>query len=300
MKVYLDNKVAMFKTSTKLRIVRFMYLFTDFFYKFFNKSLQNKIIKRDNINWKIDLNEAVDYCLYISGTYEPDLVNVYSSIIDQKKMTILDIGANIGPHSLIMANKLKVNSKVYAIEPTTFAYQKLCTNISLNPHLKDKVIARNILLTNPQKKVAIDKVSSSWDISRKIEDAERNPLDGGFYKSIENAKKLSVDQFIKEEKIENLDLIKLDVDGNEIDVLRGAKETFKEMQPILLVELSPIHFDNHIYDFSDLVKELISINYNFFDIEGKKLELDSKKLEKWIPHGTLVNVIGYPKELSSN
>ncbi|MCB9091766.1 MAG: FkbM family methyltransferase [Halobacteriovoraceae bacterium] len=296
-KNYLDNKVAMFRTSTKLGIVRLMFLVTAFFYKLRNKSLNNITATRNNINWLLDLNEAIDYCLYISGEYEPDLIHLYKHLIENKDWVVLDIGANIGAHSLIMAKMMGRNAKVYALEPTKFAFQKLTQNIRLNEDLKEKVLPRNILLTNESQEVAITQISSSWDISKKISDSERNPYDGGFYKSTENATRMTLDQFIQSEKIKELDLIKLDVDGNEVDILRGSRSLFKTHRPILLVELSPIHFDHHPYQFSDLVEELSLLDYDFFSVEGKKIELNSEQIEKWIPHGTLVNIIGYPKNL---
>jgi FkbM family methyltransferase len=295
MKAAIDNKMLLVRTKTKLSMVRWIYFVTSTFFGLFNKSLKQVQAKRKGINWDLDLNEAVDLCLFATGEYEPDLIQLYRPLIEGKDKIIVDIGANVGAHTLIMANMMAENSKVYAIEPTDFAFDKLDRNLAVNPKLKNRVEKRKVLLTDPAHVVAISNISSSWDISKKIDDPNRNVFDGGFAKSCADAAPMTFDEFVEQEGITRIDLVKLDVDGNEIDIMRGADKVFKDLRPILLVELSPIHFDQMDFNFEDLVNELININYDFYNALGDKIDLDTEKLEQWIPHGTLVNLIGHPR-----
>lgn len=265
---FIKEKIIMSTTKTKLKFVRFLFLFNKVIRSLFGLPMENIFIKRKGLSWEVDLNEAIDFCLYFAGEYEPELIDSYRPIINHKNMTIIDIGANIGAHTLNFANLTASQSKIYAIEPTEFAMEKLKRNIS-----------------------------SSWNIEEDITSEARNSFDGGFAKSTTNAKAMTLDEFVLSQGIEQLDLIKLDVDGNEVDILKGSQNTFKRLKPILLVELSPIHFDNkeQPYSFSDQVEELQKLNYEFHDVLGKKIEMNTKKLENWIPKGTLINIIGYPK-----
>lgn len=292
----IDEKIIMATTKTKLKVVRIIFLISKTIRKFLGLPLQNIFIRRKGISWEVDLNEAIDLCLFIAGEYEPELIQAYKPIIEDKDFHIIDIGANIGAHTLNFANLTNKQAKVYAIEPTHFAVNKLKNNLAHNPSLQKKVSIHNVLLTNDSGDIGIQKISSSWDIAQDIQTGERNSFDGGFAQPTDNAIKMTLDQFIKENEITKVDLIKLDVDGNEVDILKGAQETFKRFRPILLVELSPIHFSNkeQPYSFSDQVQELIKLNYTFHDVLGKKITLNAEYLENWIPYGTLVNIIGMP------
>lgn len=297
-KNYLKEKAVMSTTKNKLRFVRFLYFFIFYLRKILRLPTQNILINRKGLSWKIDLNEAIDFCLFISGDYEPELIDAYTPLIKDQNYTIIDIGANIGAHTLYFAKLTGAKGRILAIEPTSFAFKKLQTNISHNPKVSKKVEAYQVLLTNPLAQIGVENISSSWNIGEKITSQQRNPFDGGFSKSTEKALKLTLDQFVEKHNLDKIDLIKLDVDGNEIDILKGAKETFKKFQPILLVELSPIHFDNpnQPYTFSDQVTQLKELNYDFHDIFGKKIDLDTDILQRKIPHGTLINIIGKPSK----
>jgi FkbM family methyltransferase len=268
----IEEKIIMSKTKTKLSFVRFFYVITNFFRKLFNLPTENVFISRKGIKWEVDLNEAIDFCLYLTGDYEPELIKAYSPIVKDKDFHIIDIGANIGAHTLNFAKLISNKGKVYAIEPTNFAFEKLVTNIHHNEELKNKIETHQVLLTNNEGHIGISEISSSWNIAEDIESIKRNQFDGGFAQATTKARSTTLDQLVNDLKIEQIDLIKLDVDGNEVDILKGATETFAKFRPILLVELSPIHFDNknQPYRFSDQVEILKELNYEFHDILGKK------------------------------
>jgi FkbM family methyltransferase len=291
------EKLIMFPTFDKLRFVQLLAKVLLFLRSLIKLSPTNVRVKRKGIYWSLDLNEAIDFCLYVAGDYEPELIDAYRPIIKDKDMLIIDIGANIGAHTLNFAKYSGKNARIIAIEPTNYAYSKLVNNVHRNDHLKNKVHCYKVLLTNPEHQVGVDKISASWDIQKGLNCLTRNQFDGGFACNIGNAPKRTLDEFIEENNIEQVDMIKLDVDGNEVDILQGARLTFEKFRPILIVELSPIHFDNSSqpHTFAEQVEELKKLEYEFTDIFGKKVELDCEKLLNWIPHGTLVNIIGNPK-----
>ena len=100
---------------------------------------KNQIVVRNEIKWNLDLNEGIDLSVYLFGTSERKISNL-KKLLSKKdsSFTVIDIGANIGSVSLLLAKILK-NSKVFAIEPTNYAFNKLSNNLSLNKELKDKV-----------------------------------------------------------------------------------------------------------------------------------------------------------------
>ena len=70
-----------------------------------------------------------------------------------EKLIIIDIGANIGSISLPLA-KIFNKSKIFAIEPTNYAFKKLTKNLNLNKDLKKNISLNQVFLskkTNPQR-----------------------------------------------------------------------------------------------------------------------------------------------------
>ena len=146
------------KTSTKISIARILSKLLIFFLK------KKHVIKRDNLIWNLDLNEAVDLSIFLTGKFEPQIVQTIKKISKGKKYDYLDIGANCGAHSLHLAKEFP-NSRVLAIEPTKYSFNKLLNNIELNPNLKKKIIPIQAFITS--KKIKPDGVFSSWELNSK-------------------------------------------------------------------------------------------------------------------------------------
>jgi len=139
-------------------------------------------------------------------------------IIPYATGTVLDIGANIGTHTLSFA---KVAHQVIAIEAQWFNYQSLVANLALNA-------VENVAPLN----VAASSADGTMRIAHLHPDQQINfgamPVGVG-------------DTFIPSLKIDSLNLrgvslIKIDVEGHEEEVLKGATDTIKRERPILYIE----------------------------------------------------------------
>lgn len=275
------------KTSTKLKIARFFYLILKFIG--FNRI---QICKRLGIQFHLELNEAIDCSLYVTGTYENDLIQASKKLI-REDMVIFDIGANCGVHTLWMASLLKGKGRVFAFEATEYAFHRLIKNINLNLPLKKIITPIHIFLKASEADDKENYVSSSWDISRTIEDPKRHALNGGFDHQVSSVQ-MTLDRWVLENQITKLDLIKLDVDGNETTILQGAQKTIEKYRPLIFMELSPIHFEDRMDSFRDQIELITKHHYEFFDMNNKKLPQDVSALEKLIPRGVLINILCRP------
>ena len=89
-----------------------------------------------------------------------------------------------------------------------------------------------------------------------------------------------------------LSLTLLDVDGNELEILKGATKTLNKHQPLIVVELCPYQHDQHTGSFTDLIQLVIEAGYGLFDISSDKLiSTEPVQVEKSIPWGTGKNVL---------
>jgi hypothetical protein len=105
-----------------------------------------------------------------------------------------------------------------------------------------------------------------------------------------------LDQFSERERLARLDLIKIDVDGNEVPVLRGGAKTLARFQPTLLMEMSPYVQDEQEHGFDALVSLLRDAVYLIEDAStGKPLPLQAGELRALIPDGAGINVVARPQ-----
>ena len=118
------------KTKYKIVFAKILYLLIKIFV-----SKDNVIVKRNDINWHLQLNEGIDLSIFIFGNFEKSILKTSKKLIGSRPIDIIDIGSNMGVHSLNFAINFK-KSKVYSIEPTDFAFNKLLKNLSLNPSIK--------------------------------------------------------------------------------------------------------------------------------------------------------------------
>ena len=104
----------MYSLSTKFKI-KCASLISDFLIIFLGD--KNRIIKRNNINYYINLREGIDLGIFLGIKNEVSIANINKILNTEDKKIIIDIGANIGSVSLPLANMFK-NSKIVSIEPT--------------------------------------------------------------------------------------------------------------------------------------------------------------------------------------
>lgn len=133
---------------------------------------------------------------------------------------ILDIGANIGSHTVYWALE-KNAKKIYSFEPLEATYEILERNIKLNK-LEDRVETFNFGLYNLESKASV----SNYNLANIGNTSFVPNNNGGF-----QLKKL--DSLKIPEKI---DLIKIDVEGAEVEVVMGAMNTIRKNKPVIVIE----------------------------------------------------------------
>jgi hypothetical protein len=112
----------MLSTTQKIKIARLLSRTIIFIRNLFGKSAR-VITERDGIIWDLDLCEGIDLAIYIFGGFELETIKFYKANIVQGSI-ILDIGANIGAHTLPFALLTGDQGMVYSFEPTEYAFNK--------------------------------------------------------------------------------------------------------------------------------------------------------------------------------
>jgi FkbM family methyltransferase len=244
-------------------------------------------VVRSGLRWNLDLREGIDLSIYLFGRFERDTVRAYERLLKPGD-TVIDIGANIGAHTLQLARCVSPGGRVVAIEPTEYAYGKLTQLLENNRPLSNNVVAHQAMLTEKTDAGLVPELYSSWSVEGVGE--SQHPMHLGTGKATRGARAVALDDLVRELGLERIDLIKLDVDGWEMEVLRGARATLGKLKPSIVFEVAPYTLEERGYSAQGLIDELASHGYRFATLDGADVP-DVKALLARIPHGAGHNLI---------
>jgi FkbM family methyltransferase len=190
-------------------------------------------------------HDLIGNAINTDGVYEKqelDLLFSWLHNVDYDfSTTFVDIGANIGNHSLYFS---RIFNKIISFEPNPRVFKLL----KLNAELSNNIECHELALSD---KNGVARISFN---TTNMGGASLN-LTGQRSVEVVTSK---LDDFAINEKI---GIIKIDVEGHELNVLHGASETIKKNQPIIL-------FEQHIEDFiegkSPVIDLLKIYGYNDF------------------------------------
>ena len=102
---------------------------------------------------------------------------------------------------------------------------------------------------------------------------------------------MSFDQFIKRKEIQNVKLIKIDVDGAELKIFKSGKNFFKKNKPYIIMELAPYLYPELGYNYIDLLNEIKLIGYKFYSLYPIKKIPNINNFIKNINDGSSKNIL---------
>ena len=197
----------------------------------------------------------------------------------------IDVGANIGQTSLIFSQI--DNSKVFSFEPYLESYDLLNTNISNNAI--NNIITFPYGLFSEDKKIGMGpplNVTLFKRFDKKslgMKSIYTNSLDCKV--TLKKGDNLS---FIKELKA--LHILKIDVEGAELGVLRGLKKTIKRHSPFLLMEFSSNTLNNASNSKKQLIDCIKELGYKFVMNAGDLIN------NKWERNLSIIDEYSFPEE----
>jgi FkbM family methyltransferase len=244
--------------------------------------------RRGALQWKLDLREGVDFAIFLLGSFEPDLVRAYRRLVPPGA-TVIDIGANIGAHTLPLAQCVGPNGRVVAVEPTLYAFQRLAENLALNPGLGKNVTRLQVMLMSSKEAPLAEAIEASWPLQ--TPDAA-HPEHLGVRKPTTGATVATLDEQVLRLGLERVDFLKLDVDGYEVEVLRGARETLSRLRPTIFFEHAPYVVAEKGYDPNEIAAILAAAGYGIADIGGRARTGGCRLPE--IATGASINLIARP------
>lgn len=145
--------------------------------------------------------------------------------------TAIDIGANFGMHTLIMADQIGADGRLLAFEPIPENLRLLRRNVKLN-RFNDRVTIQEAAISDQP----VDTIDMVVD-SDQLEPSASLQTDSTKGRETVTVSNISLDQATSSVGVENKCLVKLDVEGAELSVLRSGEEFLKRVRPKLLIEV---------------------------------------------------------------
>lgn len=246
------------------------------------------IFSRRGALYELDLSQGIDFAIYLGGMFERSTAVALAKLTEPSSL-VLDIGANIGAHTLHLASLVGPKGRVMAFEPTDFAFRKLRRNLDLNPSLASRVEAFHCFLTARDGGNVPNAIYSSWPLAA---EAGLHAKHLGRQMQTDSAQARSLDSILSERADRKVQLVKLDVDGFECDVLRGATSVLRDTRPIFVMELAPYVLEERGASLDQLLSFFLPSGYVFYDERThKRLPSGAKELQRLVADGESMNVI---------
>jgi FkbM family methyltransferase len=141
--------------------------------------------------------------------------------------TFLDVGANVAPYSLL--STLVPGVRAVAFEPGTLARRRAAANVALNGSgAAITLVPRAVSDRDGTARLSADR----W--------ATNALVDAAYAGAAENVETVSLDHYVAEARVERVSLVKVDVEGHEPAVLRGAEALLARDRPALIVEINNV------------------------------------------------------------
>jgi FkbM family methyltransferase len=164
---------------------------------------------------------------------------------------VLDIGGFWADTALYLSQKVGDTGKVYSFEFIPNNINMFNKNLSLNPNLKDRIQ----LVEQPISDI------SNRKIYYRDEGAASFISQDAFENHTGKTETITIDDFVKKQKLSKVDFIKMDIEGAELYALKGAINTIKTFKPKLGIAIY-----HSMDDFVSIPKWLIDLdlNYDFY------------------------------------
>lgn len=188
----------------------------------------------------------------VSGKYEGKSLEIWMKLAKTSKV-IFDVGSNTGIYALSAA-AVNNSAKVYAFEPVESIFKLLTLNVSLNDF---SIQCVKKALSYENGKASVYNTSDKHDY---IVSLERDRLKDQPNSELIELEKVSFCSFVEENNIDQVDLLKIDVEYHEFEVLRGMRDKLNSMRPDMLIEI----VEEEIAEKID--KLLEGLGYLYFDI----------------------------------
>lgn len=246
-----------------------------------------KVKHHDSIRLKTNQTSYVTRELFWRGSNNYEYTPIFIKLV-QKINDFFDVGSSIGYFSILGAN-VNSNLKIHAFEPSLGAMIFLSENVKIN-RFSNRIKVNHLALSDKTSPIDFMEVRNKKFPTIYNLSGEHNIGTKPNLKTIKTkVNSDTLDNYVTKEKIENIDLIKLDTEGCEDLILKNSSSTIEKFKPIIICETL---FDRIENQLARIMSEHKYEFYNHVDNGLKKVDTLKRKSDNGIRNCFFV----YPKK----
>jgi FkbM family methyltransferase len=219
-------------------------------------NVPTQVMWYDSLRLQLHLGNDLSKCIFVGGSFEP---NEFAFLRDylQHDMAVIDVGANEGVYTLFAASRVGPKGRVVAVEPSSRELIRLRKNLDINA--LGNVLVAESALGEEAGEVDLAVAEPSHAGQNTVGRSVSNPK--VTTESIERVRVQTLDEVVSEARLRRVDFIKIDAEGAELNVLRGARRTLERFTPVLQLEIEPAALAHHGVTSDNVTEELTERGY---------------------------------------
>lgn len=218
----------------------------------------------DGLLMELDSRSWIDWNLLFRGDYEPHLTRLWRKLAAQGSVAI-DVGANVGAHTLTMARAVGPRGRVLAFEPNPLVREVLVRNLALNGITHVNVFDCALGSQHGSLPLRVPKRDSEEFSNMGLASlvALETPHD------LVTVDIRTLDDVLESEGVARVDVIKIDVQGYEMETLRGMRECLARHRPAVVFEYDAWAWRQALVDPKEAFELFRAAGYELFRLDGQ-------------------------------
>ena len=196
-------------------------------------------------------------------------LNTIKKFSNKNKLLLLDCGCNYGFYSMYTASLSKYNA-IVSVEASKNTSKEFLNNLKLN-NLNNIAFHNKAISDLDNIDILFNESENDWESSQTHSNFKVN--------KVENIQSVTINSLSNSYNLEDYKvIIKLDIEGNEMNAIQGGLELIKKSSPIIIIEFSKYIFENK-NNIDYLKNFLVNFDYSIYDTKNKKISLEEVLLK---------------------
>jgi FkbM family methyltransferase len=187
----------------------------------------------NGLHMECDLRDHVQRHIYFMGVYEPVESHLFSRLV-KNGWTVFDVGSNVGQYALLASPLVGKSGGVHAFEPVPHNFDRARRHLTLN-HVVN-VFLHRLAAWHERTEVQLGLAS---DMTENAGSYSVGAVSGTAVVPVK-AQSIPLDDYVADRQIERVDLVKMDIEGAELNALRGFVKTLRRDRPVILMEVNRV------------------------------------------------------------